>query len=184
MGNFYTSITLRGPSQDEVAAELAGREALVSPMVDDCVAVFDAESEDQNPKVLAKLASTLSREFNCPALAVLNHDDDVLWYVLFDGGKQHDEYDSSPGFEGGDPDAAPKGGDASVLCAAFGSSSVAAVNKVLRATRDNYTFAVERHADLVAALGLPEWLPGAGFNYLSEGEFPEGLEEDSLVATK
>jgi hypothetical protein len=184
VGNFYTNITVRGPSQDDVADALKGRETLVTPALDGCVVVYDEPSESQDPAVLADLAKMLSKRFNCPAFAVLNHDDDVLLCTLFENGTQRDRYDSTPGFEGGDdPFAPPEGGDARILCAAFGSSKVAEVSEILRATRDTYMFAVMRHADLVAALGLPECTVSAGFNYLSEGEVPESLDDVELIAT-
>ena len=77
MGNFYTNNTLRGPSQQAVAAALAGRSAIVTPAQDGCVVVFDEASDEQNQEVITELAARLSREFDCPVLAVLNHDDDI-----------------------------------------------------------------------------------------------------------
>ena len=47
---------------------------------------------------MAELGTRLSLEFGCPVLAVLNHDDDILWYQLFENGKLADEYDSTPGY--------------------------------------------------------------------------------------
>jgi hypothetical protein len=66
MGTFYTSYTLRGPSQQAVALALAGRTAIASPAQGGCVVVFDEESEEQNVEVIAELASQLSGQFNCP----------------------------------------------------------------------------------------------------------------------
>ena len=83
MGNFYTNYTLRGPSQQAVAAALAGRSAIVTHEQDGCVVVFDEASEDQGQEVITGLASRLSRELSCPVLAVLNHDDDIFWYQLY-----------------------------------------------------------------------------------------------------
>src|SRR5262245_13640564 len=183
MGNFYTNITLRGPNQEAAAAALKGRRALVSPVSQGCILVFDEESEIQS-EVVFRLAAKLSRQFACPALAVLNHDDDVLMYHLYERGAQRDMYDSLPGFAGGDPHAPPKGGDADILCSAFGSTRVNEVSRILRAPNETYTFALDRHADLLAALGLPDWGAGSGFNYLSEGEFPDGLDESALLTTE
>lgn len=118
-------------------------------------------------------------------LAVLNHDDDIFWYQLYLSGELADEYDSSPTYF--DPAAgpsAPAGGDAQKLCGAFGTSAVAEVESVLRKSsfdEDGYTFAVERHADLARALGIPSFGVGAGFGYVSEGELPEGLDENTLI---
>ena len=147
--------------------------------------VFDEESEGQDPKVLSKLASRLSSRFSCPVLAVLNHDDDVLWFQLYHAGKLLDEYDSYPGFsDGNDSHIQPRGGDAKALCDAFGSSNYDDVERVLRQTSmgdDGYTFAVERHDELAQALNLPPFGVGTGFNYIEEDELPEGLDPADLL---
>lgn len=185
MGNFYTNYTLRGPSQQAVAAVLAGRAAIVTPAQVGCVVVFDEQSDDQDSTVITELASRLSRELHCPVLAVFNHDDDIFWYQLYLSGELADEYDSSPGYF--DPSAgpsAPSGGDAQKLCRAFGSASVAEVASILRkpsSGEGGYTFAVERHSDLAGALGIPLFGVGAGFRYVSDGEMPEGLDESDMV---
>jgi hypothetical protein len=184
MGNFYTNYTLRGPSQQAVAATLAGRSAIVTRVQDGCVVVFDEQSEEQDVGVIAHLASRLSRELHCPVLAALNYDDDILWYQLYLNGELADAYDSSPGYF--DPLAepsAPAGGDAQKLCGAFGAGSVAEVEGVLRKSsfdEGGYTVAVRRHADLARALGIPSFAAGAGFHYVSDGELPEGLDANDL----
>jgi hypothetical protein len=187
MGNFYTNYTLRGPSQQAVAKALGGRSAIVTPAQDGCVVVFDEQSDEQNEAVITELASSLSRQFACPVLAVLNHDDDIFWYQLYLAGELADEYDSSPGYF--DPSAepsAPAGGDAQKLCSAFGADDVAEVESVLRKSsfhEGGYTFAVERHTDLARALGIPSFGVGAGFRYVAHGELPEGLTDDDLTRT-
>jgi hypothetical protein len=185
MGNFYANYTLRGPSQQAVAAALAGRSAIVTPAQDGCVVVFDEQSDDQDSAAITELATRLSNELRCPVLAVLNHDDDIFWYQLYLSGELADEYDSSPGYF--DPSAepsAPAGGDAQKLCSAFGVPSVAEVESILRKSsfdEGGYTFAIDRHSDLARALGIPSFAVGAGFRYVSDGELPEGLDEQSLV---
>ena len=184
MGNFYTNYTLRGPSPQEIVAALAGRSAIVTPVQDGCVVVFDEESDEQETEVITRLASHLSRELSCPVLAVLNHDDDILWYQLFLSGALADEYDSSPGyFDSVAEPSVPAGGDAQKLCSAFGGD-VARVESILRKSsfeEGGYAFAVERHAALARALGIPSFGVGAGFGYVSQGELPEGLDEDALI---
>src|SRR5262249_169019 len=159
MGNFYTNYTLRGPGTQAVIAALAGRSAFVTPARDGCVVVFDEESDEQNTDVITGLASHLSRELRCSVLAVLNHDDDILWYQLYQNGELADAYDSSPGyFEPLAEPSVPTGGDAQKLCSAFGASAVAEVETILRKSSydaGGYTFAVDRHADLAHALGIP-----------------------------
>lgn len=185
MGNFYTNYTLRGPTQREVAAALAGRTAVVTPKKRGCVVVFDEASEQQDPETIGSLAGDLARQFRCPVLAVMNHDDDIFWYQLYVAGALEDEYDSCPEYF--DPDAEPahpKGGDADKLCAAFESDEVDEVSAILRRSSlddEGYTFEVERHEELVRALGLPDYGVGLGYEYLANGELPEGLEEEDLV---
>jgi hypothetical protein len=185
MGNFYMNYTLRGPSQQAVAAALAGRCAFVTPARNGCVVVFDEESDGQNPEVIVDLAPRLARELDCPVLAILNHDDDILWYQLYLSGGLADEYDSTPGYF--DPSAEPSGpagGDARKLCDAFGASDVAAVERALRRSsfdEDGYAFAVERHADLAHSLGIPSFAVGAGYRDVVEGELPDGLDEHDVI---
>jgi hypothetical protein len=188
MGNFYTNYTLRGPSQQAVAKALTGRSAIVTPQQDGCVVVFDEQSDDQDSEVISSLAGDLSGELRCPVLAVLNHDDDILWYALYLNGERADEYDSCPSYF--DPEAEPSGpagGDAQKLCTAFGSSKVADVERILRKSsfdEDGYAFAIERHTELARALGLPSFAVGGGFSYVSDGEIPEGLSQDNLLRVK
>ena len=92
MGNFYTNYTLRGPTQQAVASALAGRAALVSPSRNGCVVAFDAATE-QDIDAAGNLAKDLSHRLQCAVLAVSNHDDDILWYRLYDRGQLLDEYE-------------------------------------------------------------------------------------------
>jgi hypothetical protein len=180
LGAFYTNIALKGPAQAAVLAYLRaqGRDAYVAPAIDDSTLVYDLACESQDPMILTALAADLSRAFMCPALAALVHDDDFLVYILFQDGAQVDEYNSDPSyFEGGE--APPSGGDAGVLCAAFGAeAAVARVEAILRAWpgpdgdpgASPYLFAQFRHRDLARALGLPESLCMLGYLYVEQGD--------------
>jgi len=187
MGNFYTNYTLKGPSQQTVAAALAGRSAIVTPVRDGCVVVFDQASDDQDSAVIAELASRLSQRFSCPVLAVLNHDDDIFWYQLYLSGELADEYDSSPGyFDASAEPSAPVGGDSERLCSAFGANSQTTVEAVLRKSSyddDGYVFAFQRHADLVRALNIPDWAVGTGYASFECDEVPEGLSISTILRT-
>lgn len=186
--------TLRGPSQKAVAEALAGRAAIVTPAVDGCVIIFDAQSDNQDTEVIADLAAHLSHNCACIVWAVLNHDDDILWYQLFLSGELADEYDSSPGYfdeldlslgyvkvpEPFPPE--PRGGDATKLCSAFGTTNVAEVERVLRTSGiSGYVFAFERHKDLVRLLRVPAYGLGSSYHSVAGGEMPDGLEEGDLL---
>jgi hypothetical protein len=161
---------VRGPSQDQLLDWLHDRPAYVSKCEGGLSVVLDAECEDQDGEVLSGLASEMSAKFSCHVLAVLNHDDDVLYFELYENGNKIDEYNSSPAFfdESAESDE-PIGGNAAQLCKVFGAADP---TKVEVALRGDYVFAFERHRDLAVALGLPMYSVGIGYNYVSEGDLP------------
>jgi hypothetical protein len=184
MGNFYTNFTLKTSDADDVAHTLrqASRAAFVSPAQRDYLVVYEAEADNQDVSAIEDVGVMLSKQQKCPVLAVMNHDDDVLCYWLFDGGRLIDEYNSNPDYfdrgSGGD-----RGGDAELLCSRFGKpDQVARVRTILE--DEDYAFALMRHEALCNALELPEWAVGAGYQYLESGEFPEGLSEDDIRRTE
>jgi hypothetical protein len=180
MGNFYVSHTLRGTSQRDVAEALTGRLAVITPPRNDSIVVFDRDSDMQDPKVISDLGGRLSRALNCPVLAVLNHDDDVLWYWLFEQGELVDEYNSAPGyFNQSSGTFGRGGGEAGKLCAAFGGGHVGEVESILR----KHCTATERHSELVRALGIPPFGIG-GYSHICSGWVPNGLEERDLIELK
>ena len=185
MGSFYVNYTVKVADQKAVAGAMSGRKAYVSRVNNGCVVVLDEASETQDQRVIVALARELSEKLSCAVLAVLNHDDDILWYALAENGKLVDSYDSSPGYF--DPDAepsSPAGGDAKKLCSAFGSSSDDNVERILRKSSyddDGYVFAVERHAELTKALGIPDLAAGAGFHYVVGGDLPENFSADDFT---
>jgi len=63
--------------------------------------VFDAICDDQDPDKVERFAPALSKALSCIALAVWNHDDDVLWYALVENGSVVDPYDSNPSYFSG-----------------------------------------------------------------------------------
>lgn len=168
-----------------------GRWAAVSPTYGDLTVVFDRASEAQDGSAYP-FVETLSRELKCLALYVTNHDDSVLYYRLFKSGEVVDNYCSSPTYfldEWTSTDQkAPEGGDADILCNAFGDLSMREkVAEMLRynvfgnESSDRYAFEIDRHRDIVVSLGLPAIAVGYGYTYLADGEFPAGLLADELV---
>ena len=185
MGSFYVNHIVKSESGAGVLKALAGRSAFIAKAGDGCVMVFDEESDSQNAEVMFNLGAELSGQLECPVLAVLNHDDDILAYGLFENGELTDQYNSAPDYF--DPDgelADPQGGDAKRLAKAFGSQNADRVGEILRKSsygEDGYTFATDRHADLARALGLPEVWINLGFNYLAQGALPSGLSQVELT---
>jgi hypothetical protein len=182
MGNFYTNIMLKGLSPERVIDALAGRNAFVSRLIDNAVIVADEQCEEQLTPALSSLAYDLSARLAAPVMAVMNHDDDVLWlHCYVAGATVGDEYVSAPGYFSGE-ESPPSGGDSEALAKAFGRPGAAAeIERILRAESSDYTFASERHSALLVTLGLPEAACGVGYRYIDEGDIPGGLTESDFV---
>lgn len=140
MGGMYTNITLRGPTLDSVLAYLNAQAivAYVAAPQGPYVVVYDQASESQEEAILTARTEQLSRQFECAALAALNHDDDILMYWLYEKGEQIDHYDSAPGYFTGRK-RSPVGGNAATLCRVFGidSSKANEIETILRASSDS-----------------------------------------------
>jgi hypothetical protein len=98
VGRFYTNVTVRAAERAQVEEVVRAERyrAWISPTVAGLTVVCESQSERQNLNTLYGVAQRLSLVLNCPALAVMNHDDSVLLYALYDRGGLIDQYDSNP----------------------------------------------------------------------------------------
>jgi hypothetical protein len=169
LGNFYTNITLARPAAAAVAELTAlGRDAYVADAGETCV-VYDRQCEEQDTQVLSALAEHLATRLDTWALAVLNHDDSILWFQCYARADLVAEYANRGG---------PRA-DVRALCRTLGrAGDVIAVWLVLRLP---FLFQVWRHQRLVRRLGLPGEAVGLGFTYLARGEVPAGLAPGRLI---
>jgi hypothetical protein len=172
MGNFYTNVTLRGVSPDAAATALqaARRRAFIAPAHAGGTTVYDHASESQDAGILGALALSLSDQLGCNALAVLNHDDDILALALYRDGALITEFETG------------HAGSLRVreLCTAW-NRPVAAPIVWLLLQGPRPLFEVYRHAWLAGLLGLPPWSVGAGYRYLERGEVPSPLRPEDLI---
>jgi hypothetical protein len=173
MGNSYANITLTGPAQNDIVGYLeAGRyAAYVSPTLHGRTVIF--EEHEAGEQEIYDLAAALSAHFECPALAIVVHDSNILYYQLFEDGAFSDEYNSNPSFLINEPPRPPEGGNARHICAAFGKPDAeAAVELILRPSwfedQSRYLFAEERHDDLASVLDLPGLAPRIGFRAIED----------------
>lgn len=134
MGNFYVNLTVRATNREEIRNLLAGRDALISPVLEgDVVVVYDKEADLQYWPLIEPVVQSLSEKLATVVLTVINHDDGMLAYVLYERGKHVDTYNSAPDyFEATSDKRGPMGGDPALLCNAFGSRSLEAVKAVLQ----------------------------------------------------
>ena len=181
MGNFYVNYTTRGSDQAALAKALrsAKRKAYVGPTLEGVTVFFDEESDTQDDSIIKKLGQRISKALAAPVIAVLNHDDDILWFCLFETGKLVDEYHSFPGYFT-DGEDTPAGGDAKKLCAAFGVSKKAKdIEKILR--DQEYAFALDRHKKLAALLNHPWPYVCMGYGNIKEGALAKGVRKADLL---
>ncbi|MFZ5673403.1 MAG: hypothetical protein ACOZAM_10620 [Pseudomonadota bacterium] len=187
MGNFYVNFVARKTNREEISHLLAGRDVYISPVLDDVVLIYDREADAQDWPLIGELGRQWSDCLATVILASLNHDDDILMYCLFENGVEKDSYNSAPDyFENTFTPRGPVGGDAEVLCEAFGSKNVTAIRAILRrpdvATDDDgYVFAFDRHRDLMQALGMTSLAFFAGYRHLEAGDFPEDLNRNDFI---
>lgn len=194
MGNFYVSFAVRVADPAVVAATLGkhGRSAFVSPEQGGIVHFYDEKSDEQDVLIIEELGALASGEMATTVLAVLNHDDDVLQYWLFENGELTDTYNSFPGYFGSEDDdqddgVLPQGGDAAKLVRALGAkTSAKKVHDVLRADneREDYVFAVDRHSELANLLGLQGGYACLGFGYVRDGTAEDIPDRDRFLEVK
>lgn len=207
MGNFYVNFTLNTKQLGDVVRVLEelNRRAYVIPPAGEYIVVCDEECDEQDEKVITALAAGLSRQLRCAVLAVLNHDDDILWYSLYQDGTLSDQYNSCPDCFGpveryrgsvgefrrrlesiarGErvPLRGPTGGDAARLCEVFHQvDSLAEVEHILHSA-EGYVFACDQHAELACALGLPVDYVTIRYSDLAEFEEDAGSPPAVRVA--
>jgi hypothetical protein len=177
MGSTYCSVTLIGDDLSRLEEVVEGR-AFVAVVGD--VSVVYAEGDDD----VATSGEALSRVLACSAFSVSVQDSDMLMYSVHERGEKIMEC-MTPDFSdqllemGGDLGFDPLAHrpNPAALVTALGRGNVDSVEQALQ---DDFVFAEERHAALVAALGLPEGSAGWGYRYLA-GDMAD-YEGPALVA--
>jgi hypothetical protein len=193
MGLFYTNITVKGPTQGELLEYLSieQRRAYVSPTVGSVTVVYDCESEKSDSE-LRRLGSSIAFFFQCPALCALLHDGGLFCYWLYEIDKLLDEYSSNRAYFTGGPSPTPIGGDAGVLCKAFGATErVGDIEILLRkpgysadqSKRGNWIGAEDRHHDLVGILHLPSFAAGVGYYTILQEGVPTTVGQTRIART-
>jgi hypothetical protein len=181
----YANLVLHGPSLPEVidALNARGRVAYVAPDAAKSVLILHEDYGGQET-----LAAELSATFACPVLLSMVFGGTVLLYQLYQNGEQIDAYVSTP-HDGLELDGPTPEGNTALLCAAFDRERHASsVERVLRRPTKpgtDYAYAINRHGELLRALGLPLFAAGASFGAVEAGELPHaaGFDPVTLVRT-
>lgn len=193
MGNFYANITLKAEPAAVVAAlQSLRRTAFTSAWPGNLVVVVDQASEQGDLDALASLALTLAARLKAPALAALNHDDDVLLLGLYGPTGQVMEHGWGK-FDGMRPPKTDRSAFIQHARKLFGTAPGALPQlpatgglgrrlllKAMHAVAP-HLLAIDFHQRLAAELGLPEVSAGAGYRYVSRGEFGGGAHPFTRV---
>lgn len=175
MGNFYTNVTLRTTERQAVIEYMRaqGRPCFVSPILRGFTTIYDRLCEEQDVRDLETLAADLSSQFRCSALAVLNHDDDVLWVGLARDGEWVTTYNSDQILSGSAWSLAHEFRVLGLLPLVWFLMRLPIV-----------LFEIWRHGGLASALGVPSFTVGLGYKYLSRGERPSSANTDQFESVQ
>ena len=185
MGSFYTSVVVRGAREDDVVDTLSqlGRKCFVASQ-GDFVFIYDEQADEQRTGVLESLALTLATRLSCPALAALNHDDDVLLLWLYDetGGELRFGFGRGLSLDGGDR-SATQDEFIDQLRHVFDTGSLSPEPDPtplrLRILFKVYpfSFAFIRHEKILRAARIPVRPSMMGYNYVVQGELRDAAPE-------
>lgn len=169
MGNFYTNVTLPGASFDSVVDVMRSlnRDAHVDGD-GKVVIVYDRLTDEQDTEILAALAERLATDTNGIAFAVLNHDDDILWFQLYRRDVLVAEYAS----EGG-PRTAVRAMGRTLGCPS-------AALRLWYVLHRPYVFQIDRHEALNRIIGFPE-ATLLGFTYIDRGERTDDMSQGRII---
>ena len=195
MGKFYVNFSIQSIDQKQIVAVLqnAGRLAIVSPAQSGYVVVYDEESDRQALPPIVQVGSLLSESMNAPVLAVLNHDDRILRYWLFEKGAIVDAYDSRPDYfnkffldlneedddEMKDIDSTQISRPEKLKDCFKSNLDLAKTKKILR---NKYLSETGRHQAFVTELGLPNWSVGVG--YYDVGKLKKAIANNKSIDLK
>jgi hypothetical protein len=131
--------------------------------------IYDRLCEEQDLHDLRTLAADLSLQFHCAALAVLNHDDDLLWLGLVRNGEWITTYRSDRS----------SSGSAWKLAHEFRARGLLPLVWFLLRW-PVVLFETWRHGALASVLGIPQVSVGFGYTHLSEGDWPSSMNADQF----
>jgi hypothetical protein len=195
MGKFYVNFSVKSTDQQQVAEVLrdAGRVAIVSPPQAGYVVVYDEETDRQALASIVQVGTLLSESVNAPVLAVLNHDDRILRYWLFEKGAIVDAYDSRPDYFNKffldlneDDDDEMKDIDTTQISRPEKLKDCFKLNldlaKVKKILRNKYPSETSRHQIFATELGLPDWSVRVG--YYDVGKLKKAIAKDNQIDLK
>lgn len=176
MGSFYTQVLVRGADQERCAEVMRTlrRASYILPARNGITVVCDRQAENQDLELLDSVAATLSARLQADTTAMLNHDDDWLVFRHFHAGA------FAGGLQVGHMPWSLRG---SVTRMRAALNPRAPALRVYLALLKPHVFQVRRHAELIAALGLPPASLGVGYDYIAKNDVPRFFDRSGVVET-
>jgi hypothetical protein len=176
VGSFYTQVLVRGADAQRCAEVMRSlrRQSFVIPSRRGITVVCDKQCEDQDMQTLDSVAATLGARLGVATAALLNHDDDWLVFRLFRRGR------FIGGLEVGHTPLSLRGSVAMLRETINPGAPLLPLYAALLKPR---MFQLRRHADLIAALGLPQGSLGVGYQYIARNDVPVFLDPAVLLET-
>jgi hypothetical protein len=174
MGSFFTNYQVRSDSALPVREALAGLaqgRAYVSPPKNGWVSVYDEKSDEQDDRLLRRIAAGLSGALKTAVLAFLVHDSDIAAYWFYHNGQLVDEFDSAPDYykkASAATRARVRGNPDALLPLCIPGTTRAQIDAVLHHPEGPPIMAEEIITELAPLLGIDEMRICLGFTYFDE----------------
>ena len=182
MGSFYTA-TLFPNEQTQAAKDLLkGRNFYICSKTEDYNLISEQKMEDQYTPIILDFVKALSEKSEKPIISYMIHDSDVLWFVIYKGGKQIFILDNSDEYFS-DGDFVQK--ESANIPELFGIDAKKWKETVCKEKFEEATFADEFLIEILKILKLPDWVGGIGYSYIDEDEdFRSELEDFGIKIEK
>jgi hypothetical protein len=167
-GNISVKGTTRGALLDWLKSK--GIAAFVGSPEGDWIAFSDEATDGQDIRWIQDIVRSLTQELAPVCIAITVYDEENLYLLAAKNGQLEARYNSCPGMmmeDPGEQDMRPRIEDAPALVNLLdGAISLEELLLVLKTDGSaDYVPPIELHEELAAALGLPKYSVGFGYNY-------------------
>ena len=175
--SLYTQILARTERPTQVLSALKNLDVYMFPHSPAGSLICEKSSAALDVRIVIQAAKEISWKLGrgCAVLAIAGDSAGGFWCRVFDGGERRFEHNRLTGPRDFTEKPASRA-DVDLLCGPFGAEvDRDAVYEIL--TSGGFQSAVERHAALAQALGLPAWSPGIGYCRCAEGSLPPAADK-------
>ena len=173
MGEFYVGCYVNGAQPESIRTWLdrsPNDSGFIGPLENGWLYISSKQLETQSQDIIDAYGCGFSKHFGA-VLAVLMHDGDLFSADLYLDAQRASSFNSCPGyFDPSAPEAKlrPELQNPEAYASVIQTGLVVELRSKLTAVSDAFAY----HELLTEYLGLPKYALGAGYRYISKGEFP------------